>query len=59
MTHTEEVKPSKSERVQMLWAKIFEVQNSVNNKLEEAKGNRLQWKPVVHWKVTGAVKTAC
>jgi hypothetical protein len=59
MTHTEEVKPSKSERVQMLWAKIFEVQNSVNNKLEEAKGNRLQWKPVVHWKVTGAVKIAC
>ena len=43
MTHTEEVKPSKSERVQMLWAKIFEVQNSVNNTVEASgslEGNR-------------------
>tara|TARA_R100001591_G_scaffold112450_1_gene124822 strand:- start:34 stop:723 length:690 start_codon:yes stop_codon:yes gene_type:complete len=65
MTNTEEVKPSKSERVQMLWAKIFEVQNIVDSDLEqfktkaELKGNRLQWNPVVHWKVTSAVKKAC
>lgn len=56
---TEEIQPTKAERVQQLWAKIFEVQQSIKGDLEEDKGSRLQWNPVAHWKVTGAVKMAC
>ena len=56
---TEETKPTKEERVQQLWAKIFEVQQTIKSDLEEDKGSRLQWRPVAHWKVTGAVKAAC
>ena len=56
---TEELKPTKAERVQQLWAKIFEVQQSIKGDIEEDKGSRLQWNPVAHWKVTGAVKMAC
>jgi len=56
---TEETKPTKEERVQQLWAKIFEVQQTIKSDLEEDKGSRLQWRPVAHWKVTGAVKMAC
>lgn len=56
---TEEVRETKSERMIKLWTKIFNVQNSCNTNLEEDKGNKLQWKPVAHWKVTGAVKAAC
>lgn len=56
---TEELKPTKAERVQQLWAKIFEVQQTIKSDLEEDKGSRLQWNPVAHWKVTGAVKMAC
>ena len=41
-----------------LHQKIFMVQQNVACDLEESAGNKLQWKPIVHWKVTGAVKAA-